>query len=148
MTSCVDGRRLVVCLTLPGEQSQINATLAVQVDATRPIDRVRLHILENPCLNLGLAALADIVGVSPRHLSRLFRAELGISPIAYVEWTRIDIARRLLEECSLPIKAISHAVGFGSTATLRRAFQRRIGVSPLEYRRRFQAAGPQDAQGD
>jgi len=146
MTICVGERRLVVRLTLPGEQWQIGATLAVEVDATRPIDRVRLHILENPCQDLGLAALADVVGVSPRHLSRLFRAELGISPSAYVEWTRIDIARRLLEECSLPIKAISHAVGFGSTATLRRAFQRRIGISPLDYRRRFQTLQPQDAK--
>ncbi len=141
MTICVGDRKLVVRLTLPGEPSPFTATLAVQIDATSPIDRVRRHILENPCGDLCLTALASVVGVSPRHLSRLFRAELGISPTAYVECARIDIARRLLEECSLPIKAISHAVGFGSTATLRRAFQRRIGVSPMDYRLRFQAAG-------
>ncbi len=119
-----------------------------EIGATRPIDRVRFHILENPCVDLSLTALANVVGVSPRHLSRLFRAELRISPAAYVEWTRIDIARRLLEECALPIKAISHAAGFGSTATLRRASQRRIGVSPLDYRRRFLTAGSAEAKGD
>lgn len=148
MTICVGGHRRVIWLGLPGEQSQLSATLAVQIDTTRPIDRVRLYILENPCGDLSLAALAKVVGVSPRHLSRLFRAELGISPTAYIKAIRIDIAQRLLEECSLPIKVISHTAGFGSTATLRRAFLRRIGVSPQEYRLRFHARGPYETDED
>lgn len=147
MTISVGDRRLVVCLRLLGGQSQSGAALTVQIAATRPIDRVRLHILENPSADLSLAALSDVVGVSPRHLSRLFRAELGVSPTAYIEWIRIDIARRLLEECSLPIKVISHAAGFGSTATLRRAFQRRIGLSPLEYRSQFHTSALEEAHG-
>jgi transcriptional regulator GlxA family with amidase domain len=88
-----------------------------------------------------------VAGVSPRHLSRLFRAELGISLAAYVELTRIDIARRLLEESASPIKMIAYAAGFGSTVTLRRAFLRRIGVAPLQYRHRFQTTS-ENATGD
>jgi transcriptional regulator GlxA family with amidase domain len=61
-----------------------------------------------------------------------------MSPAAYVELTRIDVARRLLEDGASPIKAIAYAAGFGSTATLRRAFMRSIGVTPLQYRHRFQ----------
>ena len=131
-------RRLVVFLKRPGGQSQFSAALAAQTETTSPIDRIRLHILENPRADLGLAALAKAAGVSPRNLSRLFHAELGMSPAAYVELTRIDIARRLLEDSTAPIKAIAYAAGFGSTATLRRAFLRRIDVAPLEYRLRFQ----------
>jgi transcriptional regulator GlxA family with amidase domain len=131
-------RRLVVFLKRPGGQSQFSATLTAQTAATNPIDRIRLHILENPHAGLGLPAVARVAGVSPRHLSRLFQAELGISLAAYVELTRIDIARRLLEDSMSPLKMIAYAAGFGSTATLRRAFLRRIGVTPLEYRRRFQ----------
>jgi transcriptional regulator GlxA family with amidase domain len=134
-------RRLVVFLKRPGGQSQFSAALTAQTAATSPIDRVRLHILENPRAKLGLDALADVAGVSPRHLSRLFRAELGMIPGAYVELTRIDIARRLLEESVAPIKAIAYTAGFGSTATLRRAFLRRLGVTPLQYRLRFQTTG-------
>lgn len=141
MTICVGGHKWVVWWGLPGEQSQLSATLAVQIDTTRPIDRVRLYILENSRGDLSLAALAKVAGVSSRHLSRLFRAELGTSPTAYIEAIRIDIAQRLLEECSLPIKVISHTAGFGSTATLRRAFLRRSGVSPQEYRARLHAKG-------
>jgi len=131
-------RRLVVFLKRPGGQSQFSAALIAQTAATGPIDRVRLHILENPRGDLGLTALAGVAGVTPRHLSRLFQAELGISPAAYVELTGIDIARGLLEGSTSPIKRIAYAAGFGSTATLRRAFLRKIGVTPVEYRLRFQ----------
>ena len=61
---------------------------------------------------------------------------------------RIDIARRLLEESDAPIKAIAYSAGFGSTTTLRRAFLRRIGVTPLQYRVRFQTTGSSDTSED
>lgn len=138
-------RRLVVFLKRPGGQSQFSDVLTAQSAATSPIDRIRLHILESPRAKLGLGALAQLAGVSPRHLSRLFRAELGINPAAYVEMTRVDIARRLLEDSAAPIKAIAFAAGFGSTTTLRRAFLRRIGITPIEYRSRFQTTGPGDS---
>lgn len=141
-------RRLVVFLKRPGGQSQFSAALTAQGVVASPIDRIRLHILENPRADLGLAALARTAGVSPRHLSRLFRDELGMSPAAYVELTRIDIARRLLEDGSAPIKAIAYAAGFGSTTTLRRAFLRRIDVTPLEYRLRFRTTRSDDAGAD
>jgi transcriptional regulator GlxA family with amidase domain len=141
-------RRLVVFLKRPGGQSQFSAALAAQTAATTPIDRIRLHILENPSSDLGLDALADVAGVSPRHLSRLFRAELGMNPVVYVESARVDIARRLLESSSAPIKAIAYAAGFGSPTTLRRAFLRRIGVTPLQYRKRFQTTGPESGAED
>lgn len=134
-------RRLVVFLKRPGGQSQFSATLTEQTAITSPIDRIRLHILENPRAALNLSTLAEVAGVSQRHLSRLFHAELGMSPAAYVELTRIDIARRLLEDSTSPIKTIAYAAGFGSTATLRRAFLRRIDVTPQEYRLRFQTTG-------
>lgn len=141
-------RRLVVFLKRPGGQSQFSETLTAQTAATSPIDRIRLHVLENPRAELRLAELANIAGVSPRQLSRLFRAEFSASPAAYVELTRIDIARRLLEETRSPVKAIAFAAGFGSTATLRRAFRRVIGVTPLEYRHRFRSADADDMRPD
>ena len=134
-------RRLVVFLKRPGGQSQFSAALTAQIATTSPIDRIRLHILEKPQLALDLGSLAAVAGVSPRHLSRLFHDELGLSPATYVELTRVDIARRLLENVASPTKAIAYAAGFGSTATLRRAFVRRLGITPAEYRMRFQTTG-------
>ncbi|MEC3911920.1 helix-turn-helix domain-containing protein [Sphingobium sp. CR2-8] len=134
-------RRLVVFLKRPGGQSQFSAALTAQTAATGPIDRLRLYILEHPQNQLGIDALADVARLSPRHLGRLFRTELGMTPATYVELVRIDIARRLLEDSSAPIKAVAHAAGFGSITTMRRAFLRRIHVTPLEYRLRFQTTG-------
>lgn len=134
-------RRLVVFLKRPGGQSQFSEALAAQTSTASPIDRIRMHIVEKPRTNLGLKALADVAGVSARQLSRLFRSELGMNPVAYVELARIDIARRLLEESAVPIKMIAYAAGFGSTTTLRRAFLRRIGVTPAQYRLQFRTAG-------
>jgi transcriptional regulator GlxA family with amidase domain len=141
-------RRLVVFLKRPGGQSQFSAALTAQAAASSPIDRIRLHILENPRAKLSLEALARVASVSPRHLSRLFRAELGVNPAAYVESARVDIARRLLEDSAAPIKAITYTAGFGSPTTLRRAFLRRLGVPPLEYRLRFQTSESRDAVED
>lgn len=134
-------RRLVVFLKRPGGQSQFSAALTAQTSANSPFDKIQIHILENPQADLGLEALANIVGVSPRNLARLFQSELGMTPAAYVEMRRIDIARSLLENSRSPIKAIAHAAGFGSSATLRRAFLRGIGATPAEYRSRFRTAG-------
>ena len=131
-------RRLVVFLKRPGGQSQFSTALTAQTETAGPIDRIRLYILENPREALGLASLANVAGIGLRQLSRLFQAEQGMSAAAYVELTRIDIARRLLEDSAAPIKAIAFAAGFGSTTTLRRAFMRRIGVTPQAYRLMFQ----------
>jgi transcriptional regulator GlxA family with amidase domain len=141
-------RRLVVFLKRPGGQSQFSAALSTQTAATSPIDNIRLHILEKPRIALDLKSLADVAGMSPRHLSRLFHTELGMSPAAFVELTRGDIARHLLEDGTAPIKVIAHAAGFESTATLRRAFLRRMGVTPLEYRLRFQTTGSHAVRDD
>ncbi len=140
-------RRLVVFLKRPGGQSQFSAALTAQTTTTGPIDSIRLHILEHPRMDLGLTALAKVAGVSPRNLSRLFRAKQGMSSAAYVEVVRIEIARRLLEESAAPMKGIAHTAGFGSVETLRRAFVRRLGVTPLEYRVRFQTTGSAVATG-
>ena len=141
-------RRLVVFLKRPGGQSQFSAALTAQTEATSPIDEITLHVLENPRGDLSLETLADVARVSPRHLSRLFRVNTDMSPTAYVEMLRVDAARRMLEDLPSPIKAIAHAAGFGSTTTLRRAFQRRVGVSPLQYRLRFQTTGSGEPEDD
>ena len=76
----------------------------------------------------------------PRHFARVFRDEIGCTPAAYVERVRVEVARRLLETTALPAPDVTRAAGFGTTETLRRAFARRVGVSPSEYRDRFRPA--------
>ena len=126
-------RRLVVFLKRPGGQSQFSTNLTAQTASTGPIENARQ--------SLTLETLAEVAGLSPRQFSRLFLAEMEMSPVSYVELTRVDFARRLLEESTSPIKAIAYASGFGSTTTLRRAFLRSMGLTPQQYRLRFQTSG-------
>jgi len=134
-------RRLVVFLKRPGGQSQFSVHLTGDT-STPAMDRVREHILKAPGEDLGLSALAKIAGVSDRTLARLFSAQVGMNASLYVELSRLDIARRMLEQSDLPLKTIAHEAGFGSISSLRRAFSRRLSLTPLEYRRRFRSTGP------
>lgn len=134
-------RRLVIFLKRPGGQSQYSVHLAVQAARQGPIQKVQQLVFGQPTANLSLAALAHHAGTSQRNLSRLFRQETGMTVGAYVEATRLDLARRLLEAGDLPLKSVATGSGFGTAEALRRAFVRRLGVTPVEYRARFRSTG-------
>jgi transcriptional regulator GlxA family with amidase domain len=75
--------------------------------------------------------------MSTRDFSRAFRDQLGTTPAAYVESARVEAARRLLETTDGGIDGIARRCGFGTAATMHRAFKRTISVTPGEYRRHF-----------
>ncbi len=94
-------------------------------------------IQSNGVQPLTVASVAAAVGVSPRTLSRRFRAALDLTPQSYIEEVRIDAARRILEEGGRRVERIGAEVGFTDGAGFRRAFKRQTGLTPLEYRRRY-----------
>jgi len=77
--------------------------------------------------------------MSERNFARAFKAETGMTPAAYVEALRVERARIALESSAAPVDAVARRCGFGTVETLRRAFARRLGVSPGAYRSRFAA---------
>ncbi|MFJ9759517.1 GlxA family transcriptional regulator [Streptomyces sp. NPDC101149] len=97
------------------------------------------NVVGDPSAQYTLSDLASRVAVSPRHLSRLFKEELGTTPAKFVEQVRFDTARSLLDRGTTVTDA-AFASGFGSLETLRRVFIGRLGVSPRAYQRRFKAA--------
>jgi transcriptional regulator GlxA family with amidase domain len=60
-----------------------------------------------------------------------------MTPAAYVEAARVESARISLETGDLPVENVARQSGFGTVETMRRAFRRRVGVSPVDYRTRF-----------
>jgi transcriptional regulator GlxA family with amidase domain len=96
-------------------------------------------VAAHPAEDTSLATLAGRAGLSPRHFARLFRQEIGMTPAAWVETVRIDAARQMLETGERPEQAAA-ACGFTDIDTFRRAFQRQAGVTPAEYRRRYELA--------
>ena len=88
--------------------------------------------------DLSVEVLADRAGVCPRHFSRLFKQVFNSTPADFVEQVRLGEARRLLLTPRNSIESVALAVGFNSTDAFRRAFERRLGVTPSSFRKRFQ----------
>ncbi|MFF2509440.1 GlxA family transcriptional regulator [Streptomyces sp. NPDC058067] len=131
-------RQLVMYLKRPSGQSQFSVPLE-QVSTTRRIEDLRHHILRNIGEPLTVVDLAEFAHVSDRHLTRIFKSELGMTPHAYIESVRVEKARHDLESSDATLERIASTCGFGTTDTLVRAFRRRLDTTPTEYRRRFRA---------
>ncbi|GAA2295959.1 GlxA family transcriptional regulator [Streptomyces kunmingensis] len=130
-------RELVVFMARPGGQSQFSARLG-PVSARHPAVRAAMDAVgADPGSASDLDAVARAAGVSVRHLARLFRAETGMTPGQYVESVRLEAARALLEGGGDPVESVARSAGFGSSESMRRAFQQALGVAPSEYRARF-----------
>ncbi|MER8198961.1 GlxA family transcriptional regulator [Streptomyces microflavus] len=132
-------RQLVMYVKRPSGQSQFSVPLE-QVATTRRIEDLRHHILRNLGEPLTVMDLAEFAHVSDRHLTRIFKSELGMTPYAYIESVRVEKARNELESTDATLERIASACGFGTTDTLVRAFRRRLDTTPTEYRNRFRAA--------
>ena len=130
-------RHLVVFLRRPGNQAQFSTQLSAQVAKRAPLRDVQHWITEHPAGDLSVEALAEKASLSPRHFARAFAAEVGLSPGKYVERTRLEAARRHLEDTAEGIEQTARACGYRTTEAMRRAFIDALGVSPAEYRRRF-----------
>ncbi|MFE6752454.1 GlxA family transcriptional regulator [Streptomyces sp. NPDC057684] len=95
--------------------------------------------LDHLDLPLTLTELADHAQMSLRTFARRFRDEAGMSPGRWLTQQRVARARHLLESSDLPVDRIAGEVGFATAASLRQHLHAAIGVSPLAYRRTFQA---------
>ncbi len=133
-------RRLVLFLRRSGNQAQFSSALQRQEKEPPKLRDISTFVLDHLDEPLLVERIARRVGMSPRTLSRWCREHLGESPAELVRRLRIEEARRLLEETSLPLKDITARTGLGDASTMWRAFTRRLGVTPAAYRQRFAAA--------
>jgi transcriptional regulator GlxA family with amidase domain len=87
--------------------------------------------------DLSVETLAAKACLCPRQFSRRFKVEFGTTPADFVERLRLDEARRRLSNGNNSVENVGTSVGFKSAEAFRRAFERRLGVNPSDYRRRF-----------
>lgn len=130
-------RHLVMFLRRPGNQTQFSTQLAAQVARREPLRELQRWIAEHPDEDLSVPALAARACLSPRQFARAFTAEVGMTPGRYVDRSRLETARRLLEDAKDGVEQVARACGYGTPEAMRRAFLRALGVGPAEYRRRF-----------
>jgi transcriptional regulator GlxA family with amidase domain len=130
-------RWMVMFLHRPGGQTQFAAPVWVPRAARTTVRAAQDHIDNHPGDDHRLDLLAQRAAMSSRHFSRLFTAEVGETPARYVERVRVEAARTELETTASSLDLIAVNCGLGTAESLRRAFQRRVGVAPDAYRRRF-----------
>jgi signal transduction histidine kinase/DNA-binding LacI/PurR family transcriptional regulator/AraC-like DNA-binding protein len=104
-------------------------------EAQRTARKAMAYIHEHYAESLSREEVASHVGVSPRHLTRCFQEEVGLSPIAYLNRYRVKQAKALLDAGG-SITEVAGGVGFASSGYFTDAFRREVGVSPREYQRR------------
>lgn len=133
-------RFLVMFLKRPGGQSQFSAYLTNEASHRSDIRELQGWIMTHCEEDLRVEVLAKRMAMSPRNFARLFLTETGMTPAKFVEMTRIDAARHLLETSKLCIESIADKTGFKDQERMRRAFIRQMGVNPQNYRQRFSCA--------
>ena len=128
---------LVMYLRRSGGQSQFSVPLTAAGARRDEIRRVQDWIAANPSRDCSIAALAATAAMSPRHFTRVFSDQVGVSPGRYVESCRVDWARALLETTALTIGEVARRTGIGDASTLHRLFDKRLGTTPSAYRIHF-----------
>jgi transcriptional regulator GlxA family with amidase domain len=132
-------RWLVVFVKRPGGQAQFSSQLEAQMADREPLRELQEWLPDHLDQDLSVPALAKRASMSERHFARAFREETGMTPAVYVESARVERARIFLDSGDLPVESIARQTGFGTVETMRRAFRRRVGVSPAGYRSRFRS---------
>ena len=130
-------RELVVYLKRPGGQEQYSEPLQFQTESISRLSELATWMLSHLHEDLSVEKLAAKACLSYRHFSRRFKLEFGTPPADFVERLRLDEARRRLSNGDSSVKNVGLSIGFKSADAFRRAFERRLGVNPNDYRRRF-----------
>jgi len=90
----------------------------------------------------GIEDLAGRIGVTSRHLRRVFEAELGVAPVEYAQTQRLLLAKRLLTDTALPVTDVAFASGFASVRRLNALFRARYRMPPSRLREHRAGAVP------
>lgn len=101
------------------------------------VDKVMQMMRDDLREELSLTGLAQAVNLSVWRLSHIFRSDVGMSPIQYLKFLRMEKAKYLLETSFLSVKEITHSVGLNDESHFVRDFKKVYGLPPTNYRTLF-----------
>ena len=101
------------------------------------IARCQGWIAENYAGAAPVAQMTRLSGLAERSFARRFSQATGMAPLEYVHTLRLEEAKQMLEAGDQPVEAIANEVGYEDAAFFSRLFRRKVGLTPVQYRRRF-----------
>ncbi len=130
----LDTRHLALLTQLVLRHTDASVTAAGVGQERGAVRRVREYLEDNYAENVSLDQLARLVELSPYHLTRVFRGEVGLPPHAYQLGVRLTRAKGLLLQGS-PVSRVAFETGFADQSHLTRHFKRLVGTPPGHYAR-------------
>lgn len=131
-------RELVVFMKRPGGQAQHSELLQAQAGDSAAFDDLHAWLSANlHDSGINVDSLAERARMSSRNFSRVYKAKTGRAPGKAVELFRVEAARRLLEHSDNKLGQVARQCGFGDEERMRVTFQRNLGITPSDYRKRF-----------
>jgi transcriptional regulator GlxA family with amidase domain len=134
-------RWLVMFLRRPGGQAQFSVWSGAGTVSDDGVRMVMEQVILDPAGDHSVPAMAGRAAMSEKRFAKLFARNVGMTPGRYVERARLEAAKLMLGSGDIGLEAVAHSCGLGSATTMRRVFQRDIGISPEEYRERFRTTG-------
>lgn len=115
------------------------------VDANGRLAQAAARRIEDGSLtDSRLSELALALGVTDRHLRRVFQQEFGVAPVGYAQTQRLLLAKRLLTDTELPVLEVAMASGFASLRRFNALFRSRYRMTPAQLRASAPARAPAD----
>lgn len=129
--------QLVMYFKRPGGQLQFSRKTENLPAVRSVIQELQRWVSANPSINHSVENMAKHTGMSKRHFSRVFLEEIGMTPAEWVEITRVEAAKHLLQNGHDTPKSVAFKCGFANADTLRRSFKKHVGLTPAEFKRHY-----------
>jgi len=139
-------RDLVIDLRPPGEKQDDIKPYNYELDPMERLADLPAWIVAHLQTNLSVESLAKRTSLCPRHFGRLFKKLYNTTPADFVEQLRLEESRRRLLSSGNSISTVAALVGFKSTDAFRRAFERRFGITPRDFRTKHSSEKPTSAR--
>ena len=108
-----------------------------EVSKDKRIEKATLYIRRHIDRDIGLEELAGCSCLSKDHFIRLFKQEMGMTPLKYIHLKKMERAQLLLVTETLSIKEVAYRTGFDDYSYFNRLFKKITGMTPQEYRRGY-----------
>ena len=109
----------------------LRKNIASSKQVAEAIDYIYVHIMDRITVN----ELAEAIGISPTHLSRIFKQETGISVSEYIRQRKIDMAKNLLRFSNYDFVEIAVMLSYSSQSHFIQHFRSQVGMTPKAYRK-------------